>query len=278
MEFSISTIAYDLHKPVEARLREFRAAGFTAVDWTEQYASTTLYSERDAQAVLRLCEQVGIRVCMMHGATHLTLEGDLEHRDKLWVEFNRANLRFISVLGGNCVVVHLPRTSKGSLRNHVQSSRQLLDQILPCAERNGVKIGLENSPGGSGPHDYWAGNRELIGLLLEKYPPEQVGMCFDSGHANIRNELDMLDLHAKRVIAVHLHDNDGIQDQHLLPGQGSIAWDKVLGVLKHCGYSGPINLEVAKPDAADKTEWSMEACLRIKRLWKKTPQTAHDDT
>ena len=35
-------------------------------------------------------------------------------------------------------------------------------------------------------------------------------------------------------MTAHLHDNDGYSDAHMLPGTGSIEWDKWLPALKRC--------------------------------------------
>ena len=38
-----------------------------------------------------------------------------------------------------------------------------------------------------------------------------------------------------RVVTVHAHDNHGEKDEHLLPWEGTIDWDAVLG--EFAGYS-----------------------------------------
>jgi sugar phosphate isomerase/epimerase len=271
MEFSISTLAYDLHGPVEPRLLVFRAAGFTAIDWTEQYATALRYTERDAEDVMAACERHGIRIATMHGATHLAMpvKGSLESRDALWLELIESSIQFLAHVGGDCVALHLPNTSRGDLREHIRSSRRLLDALRPCAERRGVRLALENSPGLPEPGEYWPPNRELIDVLLESYPPEFLGWCFDSGHAHIRHELDILETYADRLIATHLHDNNGLSDQHLLPGQGSIDWQWVISTLKRCGYAGPVNLEVQMPAGQEQAVWCAEAYSRIKDVWER---------
>ena len=45
------------------------------------------------------------------------------------------------------------------------------------------------------------------------------------------------------VRVLHLHDNNGESDQHLIPGQGTIPWGEVFKALKEIGYSGDFTLE-----------------------------------
>ena len=50
-----------------------------------------------------------------------------------------------------------------------------------------------------------------------------VGLCWDSGHGNMHRGVDALawlESMAHRLIAIHLHDNDGTNDLHNLPGSG----------------------------------------------------------
>ncbi|MGE4299255.1 MAG: sugar phosphate isomerase/epimerase family protein [Desulfovibrionaceae bacterium] len=60
---------------------------------------------------------------------------------------------------------------------------------------------------------------------------DRVGVCFDAGHwhafakGSERRDLDRwLDALGNLVGHLHLHDNDGGEDQHLGLGQGSIPW------------------------------------------------------
>ncbi len=272
MDFSISTIAYDWHKPIDSRLAAFHNAGFTAIDWTEQYGTDALYGERDAAETLRLCRQHGLRIATVHGATHLSVPytGAPKGLDALWLELNKANLEFAARVGAGCIVLHLPSTSRAELAEQIRHSREMLDGLRPCADMWGVKVALENSPGagaGSVNGDYWPNNRELLGELLESYPAVYLGWCFDSGHAHVRGDMDMLDIFPDRLIATHLHDNYGISDQHLLPREGSIHWPTVITGLKRSGFAGPLNLEVGKPESADAAAWCHKAYQRIRGLW-----------
>ena len=43
---------------------------------------------------------------------------------------------------------------------------------------------------------------------------------------------------------MHLHDNDKSYDQHLLPFDGTLDWNKTIKKLKENNYNGPIALEI----------------------------------
>ena len=48
-----------------------------------------------------------------------------------------------------------------------------------------------------------------------------------------------------RLKAMHLADNEGKTDQHMMPyGRGSVDWSAVMGGLKELRYEGLLNLEI----------------------------------
>ena len=47
-----------------------------------------------------------------------------------------------------------------------------------------------------------------------------------------------------KIDCIHLHDNHGEHDEHLLPGDGTLNWQKAMKGLKSSGYDGPLTLEI----------------------------------
>ncbi|MCK5585855.1 sugar phosphate isomerase/epimerase, partial [Candidatus Bipolaricaulota bacterium] len=62
----------------------------------------------------------------------------------------------------------------------------------------------------------------------------------DAGREPVCNYLER---YAGQLIHLHLHDNHGELDEHLLPGEGNVDWPRVLGVLEDIGFSGTAVLE-----------------------------------
>ena len=46
------------------------------------------------------------------------------------------------------------------------------------------------------------------------------------------------------IQVLYLNDNDGVTDQHKIPGMGNIVWDDVMRALQEVGYSGVYNMEL----------------------------------
>lgn len=121
-----------------------------------------------------------------------------------------------------------------------------LDELEAFCRDRGVRLALENAT-------RWADYQTCIIPVMEARPPEYVGFCYDSGHHNIdmirddrerAGKNEARDRLADRLLAVHLHDNNGFGDQHLLPFRGSVDWDEVAGFLVRANYTKPLNLEV----------------------------------
>ncbi|MDR0198738.1 MAG: sugar phosphate isomerase/epimerase [Methanomassiliicoccaceae archaeon] len=54
-------------------------------------------------------------------------------------------------------------------------------------------------------------------------------VCFDIGHANTVDQIDeMTDLLGDRIRNIHIHDNNGTNDDHMTIGDGNIDFNKVL--------------------------------------------------
>ena len=77
-----------------------------------------------------------------------------------------------------------------------------------------------------------------------------LGVCIDVGHAHMSRDAgrepvpNYLDRYAGQLTHVHLHDNDGAADDHLVPGEGTIDWARVVRRLDEIGFEGTAVLEV----------------------------------
>ncbi len=103
------------------------------------------------------------------------------------------------------------------------------------AENLGITLALENMP------KFWGTlctTSEEMAQLIEN---TSIKICFDVGHANTAGQINEF-LQMKRKFAdLHLHDNFGKVDRHLVLGKGNIDFKKFLSELE--GYEGPYVIE-----------------------------------
>ena len=96
--------------------------------------------------------------------------------------------------------------------------------------------------------------------------------CYDSGHDNICNDCtDLLKTYGYMLAALHLQDNNGKMDQHLLLGEGCFDWDIFAKKLAGTGYQGSMTLEsvCTKPDKITAEEYLKKAYSLAFELVKK---------
>ena len=87
--------------------------------------------------------------------------------------------------------------------------------------------------------------------------------CYDSGHHFGWGKGEpYLERYGSRLAALHLHDNDGTRDQHLLPFDGAVDWPALMARLAATGYDGALTLEV---QAFGRYERAMSASAFLER-------------
>ena len=124
-----------------------------------------------------------------------------------------------------------------------------LEILVPAAEKNGVTIAVENAFSA-------VSNAAALKKYVEYFDSPHLGVCVDVGHANISFKapgkteeairLDTIqrmnmpfvfsDGHMEEellphIVVAHLHDNDGLADEHKMPMTGKIDWTNILGIL-----------------------------------------------
>ena len=106
-------------------------------------------------------------------------------------------------------------------------------KIIEVAEKYSVNVAIENQ-----------GNPEYIDYVFRNIPSNRLKFCFDSGHENFYSpHLDLLNLYGDKLIALHLHDNNGQEDAHALPFTGNVDWNGIASKLEKINYTGAIALE-----------------------------------
>ena len=132
---------------------------------------------------------------------------------------------------------------------------ELFDKTLPLAKEMGIRLATETFGTSSryGCIDFFGDNKNFIeGFvpLYEKYGDTFV-VCVDTGHTNLTVNFgcppveEIIESLGSHVCALHLHDNNGIKDQHKLPGTGDINWSKVFSALDKINYKVVYNLEIS---------------------------------
>lgn len=83
--------------------------------------------------------------------------------------------------------------------------------------------------------------------LVDQLPPDRFGICLDTGHLNLcdADQRRFILKAGHRLHALHIADNEGQRDQHLMPfGIGKVNFGEVISALREVDYCGLFNLEI----------------------------------
>jgi len=193
----------------------------------------------------QLLGRYGLHCSDIHGVYHVTGQDGPIPLPK-WLALNTNRMELIRSLGGDIIVVHVP----------AEGDRRMVDALLPEAEKLGVRIAIENT----------RNEPDQLQSLFECYRSENVGLCFDSGHAQMAGHMEILEIFLDRLFLVHLHDNYGKEDDHNPPGQGIINWGPLMQSVLRAGRLKTITLEIGLRTKQDRLAWLKDAYARLEKI------------
>jgi len=247
-------------------IRLARELGLDGIDLALFYHNVTdendVYS-RGGEAVreyfggLReLADELGVAIMQTHG--RLFGYGTSAEEDEAFIRNTEMDCIATEALGARYCVIHSPGIQRvGDLGDEAMDmiGRNMLRATLPFAKRAGIKLAIEthgSSRTYQKPEHYGYSDR-LIRLIddmrREMDAEDALCICVDTGHTNMNVRFgeesvgDFIRKCSSRIEVLHLHDNDGVTDQHKIPMTGVIDWEDVFSALSEIGYSGWYNLE-----------------------------------
>lgn len=122
----------------------------------------------------------------------------------------------------------------------IEISIESLKIISREAKSKNVRLAVENMLGGMVGGEAWQ-----IERILASLDQEIAGMCLDVSHASLCKELDKyFKTFGSRIFAVHVSDNHGKLDDHLIPGEGILDFVSIARKLKEIKFRGVFLLEI----------------------------------
>jgi protein FrlC len=82
--------------------------------------------------------------------------------------------------------------------------------------------------------------------MIEEVGSDRLGILLDTGHASVNGEDLTQTVLSLRGLPLHIHidDNDGTSDAHLVPGDGQIDFAPFARALEEIGYTGFVSAEL----------------------------------
>jgi sugar phosphate isomerase/epimerase len=145
------------------------------------------------------------------------------------------------------LVVHLGERDDGWSLRTIEYAQIALEHLGAFARPLGVRLLVENLT--SEPT-----TPEHLLTILDMGHLNNVGVCLDVGHANITvGVAEAIATLGKRIVSVHVHDNHGVKDEHLWPGDGTIDWPATVKALKALAEPPATVLEIHQSFGGDLT-------------------------
>ena len=248
----LSTIAAfgfaDFHPP--AQLRFYRRFGCRSCQFYRNEADPP-----DPASARKIAEDCGLPIDSVHGVFGPTRDPSSpdEAMRRSTIETYRAEGELALQLGGSMIIVHpaavMPKpitSAKDPEGPRAAALRRSLQQLADLADAQGVTYLVENVP-----HDYHFGwDPARLAEMIRQLNHQGVRMCFDVGHAHMTGDAAAALEACRDVVSyLHINDNDGRSDSHLVPGRGTIDWDRLTEPIARLPADTPAMLELFESEA-----------------------------
>ena len=259
---------------------ERRYAGVSHID-----AERVLEDDTYAAHILDYAKEKGVEISSLAYYPN-TMDADLEKRSQA-VEHLKNLIKASKKLGIGMVATFIGRDQKKTVEENLELVKEIWPPIIELAEKEDVKVAIENCPMLFGP-DQWPGGQNLMTTpaiwkkVFEILDSDHLGINYDPSHF-VWQMIDYIKpIYEFKDKIFHVHYKDikvyedklnqvGIMAYPLdfmspkLPGLGDVDWGKYVSALTDIGYDGYTCIEVE-----DKAfEGSKEKVLDSLKLSKK---------
>lgn len=165
---------------------------------------------------------------------------DRSKADRLqWVGEIKRALEIAEVVPFRYLIQHLGVSGQEFSEYAIEAAFGSLEELTLFAGQRGVEVLLENTPNALAT----AEGLELFNSMTHL----KMNYIFDTGHAHIGAGIEHeFAIMKPRIRSLHVHDNDGKEDQHLFPMSkgGTIDWAATMELLRSCPGQYPLLLEL----------------------------------
>ncbi len=241
---------YFTSRSVAAPVAGMKATGFRHLDlsmYNVIYAGSPWISPGDAwkaevEAAGEAAAKGGMDYCQAHSP-------DGEHfvpgekRDALLLATKRS-IEACAMLGIPRTVIHAAALPGASPEEFLRENVAFFKLFEEDAEKYGVDILVENSADAWNPEYYLRTGAELRDFVQAADIP-RLHICWDIGHGNVQGCDQYTDILAmgSQLHALHVQDNYGDRDSHVMPLVGTTNFDSVLRGLLAVNYRGDFTFE-----------------------------------
>ena len=233
--------------------------GFGAFDYSmfsmagKHHALAQADYKEYAQSLRRTADEHNISCNQAHAPfpsyVQYPKEGQEAHNELIVPAIVRA-MEVAGILGAGIIIVHPCMLDDPARQKDM--SLEFYNSLLPYCKKFNIKIALENMWGWDDTSKKVVPSACSTGRefceYLDALDPDWFTACVDLGHGEMQGAGDSAVelIHAlghDRLKALHIHDNNKINDTHTLPFVGQMDWDPIMSALKAINYDGDFTFE-----------------------------------
>lgn len=233
-----------------------KKAGFDSIDADLDYWDDAGYYEGDyiarAKEMRKFADELDIPFTQAHAPFNLSMKDGEEANIKNTFDVTVKAIECCEILGVDILVVH-PLQFREYYSNKKflkELNLRFYTDLLPYCEKHGVKMACENmfhrDPHNGHIIDSVCADPEEFNEYIDMVNSEYLVACLDLGHCGVTNRdaaYCIRKMGGERVKALHVHDNDFVNDCHTMPMMGEMDWDSITKALADINYSGNFTLE-----------------------------------
>lgn len=179
---------------------------------------------------------------------------DRSHRIEAMDEIKRA-IEVAEHIPFRFLIQHIGTGGEEFDEKKLDAAMTSVEHLKAFAKPLGVTILLENIP-----NELSTPEKLVEFINLTHF--EDVGFCFDIGHAHMMGGVKQaFELMKKNIRSTHLHDNNKDRDAHLWPGDGAINWGEAVQLLGSAPHVPPLLMEI-EGDGKTNIEEGMQKAFR----------------
>lgn len=266
---------YDEKNPDES-IKFIKDCGFEAIDYGINGLFDSTFDEENLtsffdksleelyayfQPVKDALNKYDIAISQTHGIFKLHYPGEDARNDYL-IEVTEKMIAINKYLGSPAIVIHPWIGSDVHKSEEKKTNLMIYRRLIPAAKKYGVMICLENINQKSGLECYEGGCSdayeacEYVDTLNAEVGADVFGFCLDTGHVKItgRNLYQFITTLGSRIKLLHIHDNDGRSDSHMIPYtqvdqsgfRTSTDWESFIQAIREIRYEGAISFESSR--------------------------------
>jgi len=198
--------------------------------WGSQALDQPMVAGQDLADLVDACQDASFVTVHVQGQHWLWNPASLRHE-----------IDFSHQLGAETLILH--PVCFGLVEEDDRPDWPEIVRIAEYAAKFGVQLAVENMK-----DSIWALDR-ILDEVGDDPEETNLGVCIDIGHANQSSDAgresvcNYLERYAGQLVHLHLHDNRGEHDDHLIPGEGNVDWPRAFNVLNRIGFTGTAVLE-----------------------------------